>query len=294
MTKRGMIVVTLILAAMLALSAPAAMAQLQPLSAKQATKLAHNLGKKQKRENDVVVFHVEDLKRVNPYTITFAYDERTKFKVFCVAVLRVQKRQSGNTVSVTAKLTKHSCSKIPADALAIERITRKADRAVRKHANATLRGVRRVERSIQRCRKLDVPRNRRAAVSAVYDIAVSGAVARPNLAAIDSFVASLGNVEASSDLVVRAIDGWGDYADVLHSLPAIKDPCTTLRNWEKASWSPQQSPVDMPAYRALSKRSRTDQKAIARGASYLLVNGVYRRVAIAFSTEGLILKYAGD
>jgi hypothetical protein len=294
MTKRGMIVVTLILAAMLALSAPAAMAQLQPLTAKQAKKLAHDLGRKQKRENGVIVLHIEDMKRVDPYTITFSYDERTKFKTFCLAVLRVHKKQSGNTISVTAKLTKHSCNKIPADALKIERITRKADRAVRKHSRATLRGVGRVQRSIDRCRKLKVPRNRRAAVGAVYDIALTGAVARPNLATVDSFVAALGNVEASSDLVVRAVDGWSDYADVLHSLPVIKDPCGTLQDWEKAGWSAQQSPVDMPSYRALAKRSRKDQKAVAGGTSYLLAGGVYRRVAIAFSIDDLLLKYGGD
>lgn len=293
MTTRGMILVALMLAAMLALTAPAAMAA-SPLSAKQARKYANQLGRQQMRDNDVIVFHAEHLKRVNSNEIDFAYDERTKFKVFCTAVLRVRRTVSGNNVNDSATLTRHRCKAIPKDALSVEKATAKANRRIRRNDKKTLRAVRRVQRSVERCRDLKVPRNHRAAARAVNDVAITGAIARPSQGALDAFAADLGRVKASRDVVVRAIEGWVDYGDALGSLPKIHDPCAVLQNWAKAGWSAQQKPIDMAKYRALLRRSRADAKAIGRGAVYLLNVGVFRKVAVAFTPDGLLLFLAGD
>jgi hypothetical protein len=291
MTKRGTIAVALMLLAMLALCAPTAMA-LQPLSAKQAKKLARDLGKKQKRENDVVVFHVENMKRVDAFGVNFSYDERTDYKTFCTAVLKVRKTQAGSTISVTARLARHRCKAIPADALAIERASLKAARRVRANDKATLRSVRPVLRSAKRCEDLKVPKNRRAAVQAVYDYAFTGALVRPNAAALDSFVAALGRVKSSNDVVVRSVEGWADLVDVLESGPTIKDPCATLKTWANADWSADEAPVDVDESRALTRRGRADSKAINAGARYLVRSGVFRKAALAFTPGGLIYRFA--
>jgi hypothetical protein len=294
MTKRGTLgVMLLVLVAMLALGAPSAMA-LQPLTAKQAKDLAKQLGKKQKRENDVVVYHVEDRHRVDAFTITFAYDERTSYKAFCTAVVRVHKKQAGNRILTTAKLTRHRCKQIPGDALAIERATRKADKRIRANEKTTLRSVRRVLRSTERCEELKVPRRRRFAAGAVIDIAINGALARPNQGTLDALVASLGRVQSSNDVVVRAVEGWADYDDVLASLPVIKDPCGALRNWAKSGWSAQQAPIDVDEYRAFVRRGKADTKAIAAGARYLLASGVYRKLVLAFTPDGLLTRFASE
>src|SRR5918998_282875 len=115
MTKRGTIAVALMLVAIFAVSAPAASAQLAPLRAKKAKRLARDLGQKQKRENDVIVFHLANMRRTDAYTFKFAYDERTRNKTYCKATLRVRKRQVGNTIEITATLLRHRCKLVPQD-----------------------------------------------------------------------------------------------------------------------------------------------------------------------------------
>jgi hypothetical protein len=292
MTKRGIIAVAASIVAICAVSAPVAVAQ-SPLSAKQAKKLAHDLGQKQKRKNDVVVYHVEDMKRVNDFTIKFAYDERTKSKTFCTAVLRVQKEQTGNTIQVTAQLLRHRCKVIPADVLAVERATRKADRAVRGDARKTQHAVGQIARALDRCTVLkNVPKNRRGAVSAVLDSSINGALLEPNDATLGSYAAALQRVKTSNDTLLGAVEGWADTVDVMRSLPSFPKPCETVRTWKNAGWKADESPIDMAQYRALRHRGRVDSRAIVRGAEYLLRAGMFRKLVVAFTPEGLVTRFA--
>jgi hypothetical protein len=295
MTNRGMKVVALVVVALFALSATALAQQTpRPLSVKTAKKFARGLGKQQKRENDVVVFHFYDMKRVNRDTITFKYDERTKTNGYCTAILRVKQTQHGNTTRITARLLKHSCALIPRDALATERATRRVDRRVRRNERSTLKALRRVQRSLAECESLDPPRNRRRAVAAVIDTAVVGALRRPNNGALASFVAALGNVETNNARLARGAEAWADYLDALRSLPTITDPCETLRTWENADWAADEAPIDMAAYRQLEDRADADVAIIGRAARYLARVGILPRLVLSYTPDGLILKYAQD
>jgi hypothetical protein len=288
-----MTAVAMMLVALLAFSAPA-MAQSKPLSVKTAKKFARGLGQQQKRENDVVVFHVYGLKRVNQNTITFKYDERTKSKGYCTAILRVKQSRDGTTTRVTARLLKHQCALIPRDALAVERATGKANRRVRRNERAVLRAVRRVSVRLAECEDLRIPRNRRNAAEAIIGIGFIGAVRAPNDAALDSFVADLADVNTSNTVIRRAVAGWADYVEVLRAFPAISNPCATLKTWDNADWAADEAPIDMAAYRELSLRADDDEDAINRAARYLARVGVFPKVAGAFTIDGLLLRYLQD
>jgi hypothetical protein len=290
-----MTAIALSLCAIVAVSAPAAMAQVQPLTAKQAKKLARDLGQKQKRDNRVIVFHVEDGQRVDSYTYKFHYDERTGFKQFCTAVLRVHRRQVGNTIETTARLTRHRCKTIPADVLRIERATRQADRRVRRNETATLRSVTPILRALETCKVLRrIPKSRLKAADAVITSSINRALIDPNDGAVAAYVNALNQVGGSNDVLIRAIEGWTDTYDVLRSYGEFPKPCRTLRTWENANWTAAASPIDMPTYVALTRRGVADGKAIARGARHLLAAGAYRKLVLAFTPEGLLTRYIGD
>lgn len=292
MTKRGTIAVALMLAALLALSAPAAMAQVSPLRAKEAKRLAKALGKKQMRQNKVTVFHIENRRRTGPYTIKYDYDERTRDDVFCTAVLRVHKKQVGNTVETTAKLLRHRCKQVPTEVQSVENATRRADRRVSRNENATLRSLRRTMGPLDGCRATrSVPRNRTRAVAAIIDSALVGALRRPNDDALGAFVAHLERIDPSNRTLAAGVAGWSDLLDVMRSVQEFRDPCGTIRAWRNAGWAASESPIDMDAYRALDARSESDARAIARASRYLLNAGAFRRLVVGFTPEGLLFKY---
>jgi hypothetical protein len=292
MTKRGTIAVALMLAAILALSAPAAMAQPTPLRAKQAKKLAKQLARKQMRQHNVVVYHIEDGRRTDPYTIKYDYDERTRDDVYCTAVLRVHRKQVGNTIETTAKLLRHRCKNVPAEVQAVENATRKANRRVRRNEKATLRSFRRTMGPLDGCRALQsVPRNRRRAVAAIIDSALVGALRRPNDDALGAFVAALGRIDPGNRKLRNGVAAWADLLDVMRSVQVFRDPCGTLRAWRNADWAASESPIDMDAYRALDDRSEADDRAIGAAARYLLRAGAFRRLVIGFTPDGLLFKY---
>jgi hypothetical protein len=292
MTKRGTIAVALTLIAILALSAPAAMAQLAPLRAKQAKRLANDLGRKQKRENDVIVYHLANMRRTDAYTFKFDYDERTIHKTYCTATLRVRKRQRGNTIETTATLLRHKCKLVPVDVQEIEKATRKANRRIARNEKATLRSLRRTVGPLDGCRATrNVPRNRRRPVAAIIDSAFVGALRRPNDDALGAFVAALERVEPRNRTLAAGVEGWTDFLDVMRSLQGFRDPCGTIQAWKNADWAGAESPIDMTAYRTLSRRSTTDLKAITRAARHMERKGAFDKLVIGFTPDGLLLKY---
>jgi hypothetical protein len=292
MTKRGTIAIALTLIAILALSAPSAMAQLSPLRAKQAKRLAKDLGRKQKRENDVIVYHLAHMRRTGTYTFKFDYDERTIHKTYCTATLRVRKRQVGNTIETTATLLRHKCKLVPVDVREVEKATRKANRRVARNEKATLRSLRRTIGPLDGCRAVrNVPRKRKRAVAAIVDSALVGALRRPNDDALDAFVAALGRVDPGNRTLAAGVEGWADFLDVMRSLQVFRDPCGTIKAWKNAGWAGSESPIDMTAYRTLSRRSTTDLKAITRAAAYMERKGAFDKLVVGFTPDGLLLKY---
>ncbi len=293
MMKRGMSAVAFALVALLAFAGTAA-AQSESLRYRTAKKLAVELAKKQVADRDIVSYHVYDAERMSRNAIVFSYDDRTTNDVFCTAVLVVRQRRTSadGDRRVTARFRGQECAKIPADALAVEAATRSAVRALRGSEAETLASLRRVTRSLRRCRDLDFPRNRRAHVNAIVDIAVVRALVGPNDASLGDFVAALDSVDTANQVLRRGIGGWADWLAVVRSLPPITDPCATLRRWAQADWAASEAPIDLAAYRSLDERSNADSRAIRRASRYLAEVGVFPRLARAFTPDVLLLRIA--
>lgn len=284
MAKRGIsIAFALALAFVLAFGGTA-MGQGE-LTRKQAKAIAKKLGHKQVKTQAVVAYHLGKPRRISATAIVFPYDARTKSNTFCRATLRV--RRSGS--QITATIGKQRCISMPSDALATEAATRKAVRSLR--AKATTRSVRRLGLSLGNCRNLDVPKARRAGATAVIDIATVNAVELPNDRPLGRFVGRLGNIDSNHRVLTAGIAAWTDYVAVLRSLPVIADPCKTLRRWAKADWAADARPVDVNAWHQLDRRAAADERAIGKAAAYLARVGVFPAAAVAFTPQGLLLRY---
>ena len=291
MTKRGVPAFAIVLIAALGFCG-AATAQAKPLKVNDARKLAHKLAVKQVAGRDVVSFHIFGAKRTGPNSITFAYDDRTNVNIYCTAAIVVTQRVGARKTTRAARFRGQKCKEIPLDVLAVETATQNAVRALRGSTVATADSLDALEASVKRCSKLAVPRSRRAAASAILDIALVEALEGPNDAALGNFVTELGGVDTSTAVLTAGIAGWTDYLAAVRSLPSIPDPCATLQSWAQAGWAADQSPIDMNAYRAVNQRTNADTRAIERAAKYLAVNGVFPRTVVQFTPEGLLLRLA--
>jgi hypothetical protein len=286
MAKRGIsIAFALALAFVLAFGGTA-MGQGE-LTRKQAKAIAKKLGHKQVKTQGVVAYHLGKPRRISATAIAFPYDARTKSNTFCRATLRV--RRSGS--QITASIGKQRCIAMPSDALAAEAATRKTLRSMLKTAKATRRSVRRLGLSLGNCRNLDVPKSRTAGATAVIDIATVNAVELPNDGPLGRFVGRLGNIDTNRRVLGTGIAAWTDYVAVLRSLPVISDPCKTLRRWAKADWAANARPVDVAAWHQLDRRSAADERAIVKAAAYLARVGVFPAAVVAFTPQGLLLRY---
>lgn len=290
--KRGTSAIATALVAVLAFAGTAA-AQSEPLRYRTAKKLAQRLADKQVTGRDVVAYHVYDAERLNRNTFAFAYDDRVG-EVFCTAVLLVTQRVTSDDGdrTIRARFRGQECAEIPDEALAAEAATRNAVRALRGTRDETLASLRRVTGSLRRCEDVDVPRKRRAHVNAIVDIAIVQAIVGPNDAILGEFVTALDAIDTTNQVLERGIGGWADWLAVVRSLPAIPDPCATLRRWEQADWAASESPIDLAAYRALDRRATADEVAIRRARRYLRSVGVFRRFVRSFTPDGMVLRIA--
>ena len=294
MTMRGMSAAVAALVAMLAFGATANAQSGGRLTYKQAKRLAVRLAEKQVRKRDLVSYHLLRARRVGRNAIVFAYDDRTPSDVFCTARVVVTRRVGDETTRLRARFRGQRCAKIPSDALAVESATQAAVRELRGTADATTASLRGVTRSIRRCQDLDVPRSRQEAVAAVVDIAIGGALARPNDEVLGDFVRALGEIQTSRPVLQQSFAAWADFLAAVRALPQISDPCATLQQWEQAGWAESESPVDMEEYRALEERFEVNGRAIDRAAGFLASVGVHPRAALRFTPDGLVLRLAPD
>jgi hypothetical protein len=293
MTKRGVPAVAIALIVGLGITGSAS-AQTKALSVPTASKLARALAAKQVQGRDVVSFHIYAPARQGRNRVAFLYDDRTTANVFCTARIVVTRTVGVKKTVIRARFRGPACKGIPADVLAVEAATRNTVRALRGTTAATADSLNALERSVKRCRNLDVPRARRTAVAAILDVSLVEALEGPNDAALGDFVTALGNVQTTNTTLAAGIAGWTDYLAAIRSLPDIPDPCATLQTWAQAGWAADQSPIDMAAYRAVDQRTAVDQRAITRAARYLARSGVFPRTVQQFTPEGLLLRLAPE
>ena len=294
MTKRGVAAAVVALIAALGICG-AASAQAQPLKKKDARKLALKLARKQVRAHELAFFQLGPAKRSGSDRVVFAYqDRRAGVDVFCTAHIVVTRRVTGRRTLMTARFRGPKCQGMPADVVAVETATRNAARAVNSNTAETTSSLDAVSASVKRCRKLDVPRSRRTAVAAVLDTALGEALERPNDTALGDFVTALSSISATHSTLKAAIAGWADYVAAVRSLPSIPDPCAALKDWAQKGWAASDAPLDLAAYRAVSRRTATDSRAIERGSRLLARSGVFPRAVLQFTPEGLLLHLLPD
>src|SRR3954447_14609797 len=262
------------------------------LTLKEAKRVALKFKREQKRKYDLRANHVGRAHRLSRTRIAFAYDARTRPGTYCTATLRVRKRVNGRHIRYRGRIGRQDCLTIPNDALAVERATRKAQRAIR--VAATRASLRRLTRKLSRCEDMRVPKRRRAAVAAVIDVATTNALVDPNGPALQRFVDRLDSVPTRRRVLDSGIAAWHDYLGIVASLPAYRHPCGTLRNWRDAGWSAGESPIDMPTYRRLRRGARADRGGVDRGARVLARVGILPRLVVGFTPDGLVLHLAGD
>jgi hypothetical protein len=293
MTKRGVPAIAIALIAALGITGSAS-ARSKALRVPTASKLAKKLAAKQVRGRDIVSFHITSPRRHGRNRVTFRYDDRSTANVFCTSRIVVTRTVGKRKTVIRARFSGSRCNGIPSDVLQVEAVTRNTVRALRGTTQATAESLSSLERSVKRCRNLDVPRARRAAVAAILDVALVEALEGPNDAALGDFVTALGQIETGNATLAAGIAGWADYLAAIRSLPAFPDPCATLQSWAQAGWAADQSPIDMTAYRAIDRRTSNDQAAIDKTAAYLARTGVFPRTVEQFSPEGLLLRLAPE
>jgi hypothetical protein len=289
--KRGMSL-ALALAIVLALGVGTTAQASSRLTLKQAKRVALKLKREQKRKFNLRANHVGKAHRLGRTRIAFAYDARTKPGTYCTATLRVRKSVNGRHIRYRARIGRQDCLTIPDDALAAERATRKAQRAIR--VRATRRSLTRLTHRLSRCENMRVPKRRRAAVHAVIDVATTNALVQPNVDALDRFVGRLSRIDDPHRPLGDGIAGWLEYVGIVEGLPSYPHPCGTLRDWRDAGWSADESPIDMRDYRRAAHRAARDRRAIDRASRFLARVGILPRQVVGFTPDGLLFYLAAD
>jgi hypothetical protein len=265
-----------------------ASAQADGLSYKAAKSLAKRLAEKQIRGRNVISYHLLDAKRINARRFRFAYDDRTADHVFCVAQLIVQQRVGSRVTTTSARFRGQRCRGIPAEVLKFETITRQAQRDLRGNTAATVRALRAVERSANRCRSVTVPKAVRARAAMLFDVATVDALAAPNDEILAAFVGALRLADVSDPTLHAGADAWADYFVTLRALPQITDPCAALQGWAEAGYTAASEPIDFAAFRALDRRATLDSRVIVRAANLMAARGAFPNAALGFTPTGLL------
>ena len=253
-----------------------------------AQKLAKRLALKQVRGRDIVSFHVLKGSRARNGDVLFPYDDRSAKNVYCTAMIVVRTRTVGRRTIMSASFRGQRCREIPSDALAFEAAARAAQRAMRSTEPATQSAIEAIDASLRSCRRLRVPKSRRAVANLIVRAAVSEALAKPNDAILAALVMALGNERSPNPVLAGGAAGWADYVAVLRALPAIDDPCASLRAWARHRWATAAAPVNLAALVALDRRAGIDRRAIARAARLLASDGVVPNAVVGFTPDGLL------
>jgi hypothetical protein len=292
MTKRLMAALLCVLTAFAV--GGVATAQAKALKYRTAKALATRLAEKQVRGRDVVSFHLLQPDRVSPTRIVFQYDDRTADNVFCTALLIVSQTTSGRTTTIRARFTGQDCNGIPSEVLKFEAITRRAQRELRRNTAATVDAIAAVKRSTRRCRAVKVPRSSARDAEALFNIALTEALERPNDTVVADFSSALLDVNASNATLGSGAVAWADYLATIRALPQVGDPCTELKRWARTHFAVDTTPIDFAAYRALDRRAGVDQRAIRRAADLMAARGAFPNAALGFTPDGLLLQLGAD
>lgn len=269
--------------ALLALGAAPAAAD-SALTFKSARHLAQKLADKQEQKRSLKFARLGHADRVSSNRIDFAYADRSSDDVLCNATIVVE--QSGD--HRTAELRDVECDGIPGEILAYERITRKMRHRARGQAKAVRQSVDDLERSLGKCDKVVVPRNRRDEVEVIVDLGRTRAFYAPLRATLDKFNIALHDVHGEDPRATRGIDAWDRTLVLIGQLPpATKRPCKAIAKWAENDFSDDSAPADFTQLKVIRQQFGAQEKILNEASDYLGEAGVFPAIARAFAPRGL-------
>lgn len=285
MTKRAL-AIALAAVGVIVLATTAAAAP--TLSLRTAERLAKRVALKEVRGRHIVAFHVSRPHRRSAREIDFAYNDRSRTNVYCTArlVVRITNVKTG---SADARISHPTCAPIPAAALAFEATTARALKQVHARRAAVNASLHALARRLRACATLGVPRRERAAVRLIAGAGSLEALSNPVATQVASFVTSLVAIKTTTPPLAAAQVAWADYLVALRTLPALPDPCASVKRWAGRHYG-SPAPVDIATLARLNARMTLDARRIAAGAKVLHAVGVFPRDVVGFTPAGLLLQ----
>jgi hypothetical protein len=273
-------VATLALLAMVAAPAGADAA----LSVKTARHLAQKLADKQERERSLKFTHLGGAHRVDSNRVDFPYSDRSSKDVLCKATIVVEQTSDRRS----ADLRGVRCDGIPSEILAYEKVTRKMRHRVRERADDVRDSAEALERSLGKCDKITVPRNRRDEVELLVDLGRTRAFYAPIRGVLDDFNVALHDVHGEDPRMTRGVDAWDRTLVLFDELPnATRRPCNAVARWAEHDFSDDSAPADFDELKVIRQQFKAQEKILNETARHLGDAGAFPAIARAFAPIGL-------
>jgi hypothetical protein len=189
----------------------------------------------------------------------------------------------------SAKIVGSRCHGIPSEVLDFERASKAFARSVDRVAPDVRESLRRYQRSVDRCDKLDVPRRFRGDVRALFTTGGVRAFLDPLRSRIHDFVDALDSIDPQDPFLINGTTAWDRLVTLDESMPpATANVCGSLRRWSKSGFDPDEAPADFDVLRVIRRGIRKQDEVIARTALHMLRVGVVRNAAADFTPEGIL------
>jgi hypothetical protein len=283
LTRR--VAVLIVVAAVLAAPSAAQGAVFEPLTEHNARPFAEKLARQVAKKRKVRSWHLSNALAEGRKRVVFLYSDRNRNEVFCTARLVVEQSSTRRRAFIAAP----RCNPIPEEALAIEKATSAALRAVTGQGPDVRRSIRSTQKDVARCEGLVVPRGRQEQAVLLFRAGDLIAPYDPLLVHLDAFVTRLQEIQPEDPGLVSGVVWWRRLVNTLDSLPdVVARPCAALLEWSRTNYSGETAPVDFDELEGTLNAARTARRGVFRGAARLEELGVSPRVLPGFIPDGLV------
>jgi hypothetical protein len=274
------------LVAALALPAAASAAGFAPLTEKSARPFALKLARQVAVKRKARSWNLSDAVSVRSNRVVFIYSDRNSQEVFCTAKLVVEQSSSTRHAFLSAR----TCKGVPTEALEMEKATSALIRAVQGQREDVRRSVRGLEKDVEKCEGLVLPRSRHEARDLLYEGGDILAVFDPLLIHLDAFVTRLQDIQPDDPKLLAGVVWWRRLVTVIEALPSQGlRPCRAVLEWSRTNYSDETAPVDFAALKSSIDAGGRAVRGVMRAAERLAALGVAPRIAAGFTVDGLSL-----
>lgn len=264
----------------------------EPLTEHNARPFAVKLARKVAKERKVRSWHLSNAVTVGRKRVVFVYSDRSRTERFCTARLVVEQSSTRRRAFISSP----KCSQIPEEALAIEKATIAAVRAVSGQGPDVRRSIRSTQKDTARCEGLVVPRSRHAEADLLFLAGHTLAELDPLIVHFDAFATRLQEIQPEDPGLVSGVVWWRRFVTSVQNVPdVVLRPCATLLDWSRSDYSAETAPLDFEQLAAQLRAIKTADRGINRGADHLAELGVSPRAVQGFSPSLLVaLALAGS